>query len=61
MRSVWLSLLLGLKLVSRAAVPEPLAGGIRRSTTPTGPLDVISCPTMTMLPVPGSRHRLVNV
>jgi hypothetical protein len=60
-RSVWLSLLLGLKLVSRAAVPEPLAGGIRRSTTPTGPLDVIACPMMTMLPVPGSRHRLVNV
>ncbi len=51
---------LGLKLVSRLAVPEPLAGGIRRSTMPTGPPDVISCPTMTMLAVPGSRHRPVN-
>src|SRR5882757_8163244 len=52
---------LGLKLVSRVAVPEPLLGGIRRSTTPTGPLDVVSSPTVMMLPVPGSRHRLVNL
>jgi len=33
----------GLNLASRLAVPEPPAGGIRRSTTPTGPLDVIPC------------------
>jgi len=43
----------GLKPVSRVAVPEPLVGGIRRSTTPTGPTGCRFCPTITMLPVPG--------
>ena len=51
----------GLKRVSRVAVLEPLAGGIRRSTTASVPLEVLSCPTMTRLAVPESMHRRLNV